>query len=77
MQFVGKNNKSTRIISAYAPHQPTGPESVDSQHRRYFNSVGRGANPVDVFWTYLSRLVRTEAGESMVLLAYWNADVRG
>jgi hypothetical protein len=23
MQFVGKNSKSTRIISAYAPHQPT------------------------------------------------------
>jgi hypothetical protein len=57
MQFVSKNNKSTRIISAYAPHQPTGPESVGSQRRRYLNSVGRDANPVDAFWTDLSRLV--------------------
>jgi hypothetical protein len=47
MQFLGKNNKATRIISDYAPHQPTGPESV-------FNSVGRDANPVDAFWTDLS-----------------------
>jgi hypothetical protein len=33
---------------------------------------------VDAFWTELSRLVRkwTEAGESVVLLAHWNADVR-
>jgi hypothetical protein len=23
MHFVSKNSKSTRIISAYAPHQPT------------------------------------------------------
>jgi hypothetical protein len=79
MQFVGKNNMSTRIISVYAPHQPTGPESVCSQHRRYFNSVGRDANHVDAFWTDLSRLVRkwTEAGESVVFLADWNADARG
>jgi hypothetical protein len=79
MQFVGKNNKSTRIVSAYAPHQPTGPESVGSQHRRYFNSVGRDTNPVDSLWTYISRLIRkwTEAGESVVILADWNADVRG
>jgi hypothetical protein len=47
MQFFGKNNKSTRIISAYAPHQPTRPESVGSRHRRYFNSVGYDANTVD------------------------------
>jgi hypothetical protein len=47
MQFVDKNNKSTRIISDYAPHQPTGPESVGSQHRRYYNSIGRDASPVD------------------------------
>jgi hypothetical protein len=79
MQFFGKNNKSTMIISAYAPLQRTGPESVGSQHRRYFNSVGRDANPVDAFWTDLSRLVQKliEAGESVVLLADWNADVRG
>jgi hypothetical protein len=78
-QFVGKNNKSTRIISDYAPHQPTGPESVGSQHRMYFNYVGRDSNPVDAFWTDLSRLVRkwTEAGESVVLIADLNADVRG
>jgi hypothetical protein len=25
MQFVGKSSKSTRIISVYAPHQPTVP----------------------------------------------------
>jgi hypothetical protein len=48
MQFVGKNNKSTMIISVYAHHQPTGPESVGSQYRRYYNSVGCDANPVDV-----------------------------
>jgi hypothetical protein len=79
MQFVGKNSKYTRIISDYAPHQPTGPESVVSQHRRYFNSAGRDASPVDSFWTYLSRLIQkwTEAGESVVLLADWNADFRG
>jgi hypothetical protein len=79
MQFVGKNSKSTRIISAYSPHQPTGPESVGSQHRRYFNSVGRNARPVDAFWTDLSRPIRkwTEAGEIFVLLADWNVDVRG
>jgi hypothetical protein len=79
MQFVGKNSKSTRIISAYTTHQPTGPESVGSQHRRYFNSVGRDASPVDAFWTDLSQLIRkwTEAGESVVLLADWNVDVRG
>jgi hypothetical protein len=79
MQFFGKNNKSTRSIYVYAPHQPTAPESVGSQHRRYVNSVGRDANPVDAFWTDLSQLVRkwTEAGESVVLLADWNADVRG
>jgi hypothetical protein len=71
MYFVGKNNKSTKIISAYAHHQPTGPESVQSQHRRHCNSIGCDANPVDAFWTDLSRLVRnwTEAGESVVLLA--------
>jgi hypothetical protein len=57
MQFVGKNNKYTRIISVYAPHQPTGPESVVIQHRRYCNSAGYDANPVDAFWTDLSRLV--------------------
>jgi hypothetical protein len=36
MQFVGKNSKSTRIISDYSPHQPTvtGTESVGSQHKR-------------------------------------------
>jgi hypothetical protein len=78
MQFVGKNSKSTRIISHDAPHQPTVPESVGSQHRRYFNSVGRDASPVDALWTDLSRLIRkwTESGESVVLLADWNADVR-
>jgi hypothetical protein len=34
---------------------------------------------VDAFWTDLSRLIRkwNEAGESVVLLADWNADVRG
>jgi hypothetical protein len=41
MQFVGNSNKSTRIISDYAPHQPTGLESADSQHRRYYNSILR------------------------------------
>jgi hypothetical protein len=78
MQFSGKNNKSTRIISAYAPHQTTGPDSVGIQHRRYYNSIGRDANPVDAFWTDLSRLVRrwTEAGESVVVLAEWNTDIR-
>jgi hypothetical protein len=78
MQFVGKNNKSTRIISMYAPHQPMGPESVGSQHRRYYNSIGRDFNPVDTFWTDLSWLVCkwTEAGGTVVLLADWNADVR-
>jgi hypothetical protein len=53
MQFFVKNNKSTRIIYAYAPHQPTGPESVGRQNRRHFNSVGRDVNPVDAFWTDL------------------------
>jgi hypothetical protein len=79
MKFVGKNSKSTMIVSDYVPHQPTGPESVGSQHRRYFNSVGRTAIPVDAFCTDLSRLIRkwTESGESVVLLADWNADVRG
>jgi hypothetical protein len=79
MQFVCKNRKSARIISDYAPHQPTGPDSVGIQHRSYFNSVARDSNPVDAFWTDLSRLVRkwTEAGESVVLLADWNADFRG
>jgi hypothetical protein len=79
MQFFGKNSKYTRIFSVYAPHQPTGPESVGSQHRRYFNSVGCDSNPVDALWIYLSRLVRkwTEAGESVVILADWNADIRG
>jgi hypothetical protein len=79
VHFVGKNNKSTRIISDYAPHQPTGPESLGSQHRRYFNLVRCDANPVDAFWTDLSRLVRkwTESGESVVLLADFNSDVRG
>jgi hypothetical protein len=45
----------------------------------YFNSVGRDAIPVDAFWTDLSQLTRkwTEAGESVVLLADWNADARG
>jgi hypothetical protein len=77
--LVRKNSKSTRIISAYAPHQPTGPESVGSQHRRYFNSVRRDASPVDALWTDLSRLIRkwNEAGESVVLPADWNVDVRG
>jgi hypothetical protein len=67
------------IIYAYAPHQPPGPESVGSQHRRYFNSVGRDANPVDALWIDLSRLVRkwTGAGKSVVILADCNADVRG
>jgi hypothetical protein len=79
MHFVGKNRKSTMNISAYAPRQPTGPESVGSKQRRYFNSVARDASPVDAFWTDLSRLIRkwTESGESVVLLADWNADVRG
>jgi hypothetical protein len=79
MQFVGKNNNSTRIISDYAPHQPRGPEYVGSQHRRYCNSIGRDANPVDELWTDLSLLVHkcTEAGGSVVLLSDWNADVRG
>jgi hypothetical protein len=79
MQFVGKNSTFTRIISDYAPHQPTGPESVGSQHRRYFNSVRRDASPVDALCTDLSRLIQkwTEAGESVVLLADWNAYVRG
>jgi hypothetical protein len=35
MQFTGKNNKSTTIISAYAPHQQTGPALVGSQHRNF------------------------------------------
>jgi hypothetical protein len=78
MQFVCKKSKSTRIISTYAPQQPTGPESLGIQHRRYFNSVGRDASPADAFSTDLSRLIRkwTEAGESVVLLADWNVDVR-
>jgi hypothetical protein len=53
MQFVGKNNKSTRIISDCAPHQPRGPEPVGSQHRRYYNYIGRDVNPVDAFYTDL------------------------
>jgi hypothetical protein len=79
MQFVGNNSKSTRIISDYASHQQTGPESVGSQHRRYFNSVGRDASPVDAFWTNLSRLIIkcTEAGESVILLEDWKAYIRG
>jgi hypothetical protein len=79
VHFVGKNNKSTRIISDYAPHQPTGPDPLGSQHRRYFNLVRCDANPVDALWTDLSRLVRkwTESGESVVLLADFNSDVRG
>jgi hypothetical protein len=78
VQFVGKNNKSTRIISAYDPHQPTGIESLDSQHRRYYNSIGLDANHVDALWTDLSPLERkwTEAVESVVILAYWNAEFR-
>jgi hypothetical protein len=78
MQFVGKNIKSARIISDYAPHQPIIPDSVGSQHRRYFSSVERDARNVDSLWTYLSRLIQkwTEAGKSMVLLADWNVDVR-
>jgi hypothetical protein len=79
MQFFGKNNKSTRIISVYAPRQPIGPESVGSQHRRYYNSIGCDTNPMDAFWTDFLRLEQkwTEAGENVVLLADWNADVRG
>jgi hypothetical protein len=48
MQFVGKNNKFTRVISDYAPHQITGPDSVGSQHRRYFNSV----DVMPTLWMY-------------------------
>jgi hypothetical protein len=79
MQFFGKNNMYTRIISDYAPRQPTGPDSLGIQHRRYYNSIGCDANPVDAVWIYLSRLVQkwTESGESVVLVAHWNADVRG
>jgi hypothetical protein len=79
MQFVDNKNKSTRIISAYSPHQPMGPESVGSQHRRYYNTIGWDANPLGAFWTDLSRLIHkwTEAGDSVVLLADWNVDVRG
>jgi hypothetical protein len=71
MQFMGKNGKSTRINSIYAPHQPMGPYSVGSQHRRYFNSIGRDFNPVDAFLIDLSMFVHkwTEAGESVVILA--------
>jgi hypothetical protein len=58
MQFVGKNNKSTRIVSYYAPHQPTLPAYVGSQHKRYYNSIGCDSNHVDAFWADLSRLVR-------------------
>jgi hypothetical protein len=78
LQFVSKNNKSTRIISVYAP-QLRGAESVGSQHRRYYNSIGCDANPVDAFWTYLSGLIRkwTELSESSVLLTDWNEDVKG
>jgi hypothetical protein len=78
MQFVGKNNKSTRIIYDYTPHQPTGPDPVGSQHRRYFNSVRCDGSPVDALWTELSRLIRrlTESGESVVILLDWNVDVR-
>jgi hypothetical protein len=54
MQFVGKSNKTTRIVSAYAHHQPTVPESVGSKNRRYYNSIGRDDNPVDAFCTDLS-----------------------
>jgi hypothetical protein len=34
---------------------------------------------VDAFWTDLSRLIRkwNEAGEIVVILADWNADIRG
>jgi hypothetical protein len=54
-------------------------KSVGSQHRRYFNSVGRDASPVGAFWTDLSRLIQkwTEAGDSVVLLEDWNTDARG
>jgi hypothetical protein len=51
-----------------------GPESVGGHHKRYYNSIGWDANPVDAFWTDLSR---PEAGEIVVLLADWNTDVRG
>jgi hypothetical protein len=56
-----------------------GPDSVGSQHTRYFNSIGRDVNPVDTFWIDISRLVHksTDARESVVILADWNNDVMG
>jgi hypothetical protein len=72
MQFMGKSGKSTMIISEGPLHQPMGPDSVGSQHRRYFNSIGRDVNQMDTFWINLSRLVCKwmEAGESVLRLEH-------
>jgi hypothetical protein len=45
VQIRGKENRLVRVVSFYAPHLPSGPESLGGQHRHHFNSVGRNEQP--------------------------------
>jgi hypothetical protein len=70
MQFTGKNNKYTRIISAYAPHKSIGPASVGRQHSTFFNSTGRDVDPTDALWVEIARLGKSLSSWSNVTRTY-------
>jgi hypothetical protein len=78
MQIIIKDNTAMKVILAHAPHKLTGPSSMGNQHQRYFNSIEQDVDPVDAFWTDLTRSIRKwrDVGESIILLAECNSDGR-
>jgi hypothetical protein len=78
MKIIVEDNKANIVILAYATHTPIGPASVDSQHRRNFNSIRWDVDPADAFWTDLARCIHKwkYAGDSIILQVDFNIDVR-
>jgi hypothetical protein len=69
----------SKISIFYAPHLPSGPESVGGQHIHHFNMIGRNEHPPPrAFWIDLSRQVRSwrSAGEGVILMGDAHINLR-
>jgi hypothetical protein len=81
-KYRGKDNKTMRIITAYRPNYKSTirPYSVYSQHRTYFNRIGKKSlEPRKVMLDDLTSEIRKwkKEGDHIILMMDCNDDLQG
>ena len=76
-RYKGKDQVSTRVISAYRPGTNAGAHTVHSQQRSYFDNIDDERTPRDIMLTELCEAIKAwqEEGDHIILLMDANEHV--